>query len=86
MVELDNLGFPIDTDLRHLHSHLAYLAIAWRGANRLPELRLNIVEEYHQILEYLYSVGWDGFLHFEAMLPDEFMPEEFFTRNPDYKL
>jgi hypothetical protein len=83
-IELDNLGFPIDPHLRQLHSRLAYIALEWRTAKNDPELRTNLVQEYHDTLQYLYSVDWDGFLHFEAMLPDEYMPEEFFKRNPDY--
>jgi hypothetical protein len=84
-VKLDEFGFPLDSRLRELHSRLAYIAMEWRGAKNNPGLRDKLVQEYHEILLYLYKVGWGGFLHYEAMLPDECMPEEFFRRYPEYR-
>jgi len=83
--ETDRLGISSDPELRRLEFLLGRLAGAWRGERDNPQKRLEIIEEYKRTLLYLYSLGWDKELHPEALLPDEYMPEEFYEHNPIYR-
>ncbi len=69
----DNLGYPLDPDMRKLEFHLCDLAAWWRGE---PKKRDVIINEYHATLSKLYELGWDGVLDVECELPDEYMPQE----------
>lgn len=83
--ETDRLDVSRDPELRRLEFLLGRTAGAWRGERNNPQKQLEIVEEYQRTLLYLYSLGWDKELHPEALLPDEYMPEDFFERNPLYR-
>jgi hypothetical protein len=78
--EVDNLGFPIDPQLRRLEKHLGYLAAVWRKTKAE-----NIVREYHTTMKLMYELGWDGVLDFESELIDELMPEAYLRRHDNIK-
>lgn len=83
--EVDNIGLPIDPELKRLQFQLTDLAVMWRGNRNNPENASEIVEKYKMLLLHMYELGWDGDLHPEAQLPDRFMPEEWFQHNPEYR-
>lgn len=80
--EVDKFGYPVDPVLRHLENRLADLAGEWRGVRRGVDGQDDIVREYHEIMEKLYSLGWDGILNIDDELPDRLMPEEYRRRHP----
>ncbi len=57
-----------------LEDRLADLAAQWRG---MPMDRQRIKEEYHATMRTLLSLGWDDYLDFDSILPDEHMPPEY---------
>lgn len=75
--DVDNLGYPVDPELRQLESYLGELAARWRGT-----YREDIVQEYHATMSLLYELGWDAILDVESELPDELMPEQYLRRHP----
>jgi hypothetical protein len=79
--EVDEIGLPIDRELRQLERYLGYLAADW-GSYESEERQRQIVEEYHATLNLLYSLGWDGALSIDSELPYTLMPEEYLRRNP----
>jgi hypothetical protein len=80
--EVDDIGLPLDPELRELEFHLGNLAAMWRGSKGMPERRREIVKEYHDTMAKLYSLGWDAILDIDCELPDELMPEEYLRRHP----
>jgi len=38
--------------------------------------------KYRETLEKLYATGWNGTIEMQCKLPLEYMPEEYFRRNP----
>jgi hypothetical protein len=73
--EVDDIGFPIDPELRRLEKLVGYLAAKWR--HNWDE---EVVKEYHATIHRLYELGWDGVLDVESELPDELMPQEYLQR------
>lgn len=71
----DDIGLPIDPELRRLELVLGYLAAKWRTT-----WDISVVQEYQQVFKQLYELGWDGVLDLQSELPDEFMPEEYLGR------
>jgi hypothetical protein len=82
--EIDEIGLPVDPELKRLQLHLGYLAADW-GSYESEERQREIVEEYHATLNLLYSLGWDAALSIDSELPDALMPEEYLRRNPSYE-
>jgi len=82
---IDDIGLPIDPALRRLEFSLGRIAGRWRGARGDAQAQARIAEEYRLTLLHLYELGWDAELHPEALLPDRFMPEEFYQHNPAYR-
>jgi len=80
--EVDEFGYPADTELRALEFHLCDLAAAWRSSKDDPQKRENLIKDYHATMDKLYSLGWDSEPDCECLLPDKLMPEEFNRRNP----
>jgi hypothetical protein len=80
--EIDDIGLPIDPELRRLQMYLGYLAADW-GTYESEERQREIVKEYHRTFNLLYSLGWDGIIAFESELPEELMPEEYLKRHPE---
>ena len=63
-----------------LEVHLSQLATKWRSSHSQNELidAAKIVEEYHEIMAQLWSLGWNGGdLLPDSELPDELMPKYF---------
>jgi hypothetical protein len=79
---VDDIGYPLDPELRRLQARLGTLAGMWRHAKTSSDLlrQQELVEEYRQTLARLYELGWDDALDSDAELPDEYMPEEYFLR------
>lgn len=64
-----------------LETHLGLLAMRYRSTRDEAE-RERIVADYRQVVEKLIarkSKKWEDMPAFEDMLPDERMPEAFFT-------
>jgi hypothetical protein len=80
--EIDELGYPTDPVLRQLEDRLGYLAGEWGGVRRGVDRQDDIVKEYHQTMQKLYELGWDGVLDIDCELPDRLMPEEYLKRHP----
>lgn len=80
--EVDELGYPLDPELRSLQAYLGNLAAMWRHAKRTDDKarQAELVHEYHHTLEKLYSLGWDDGLDIESELPYDLMPQEYFDR------
>lgn len=85
--EVDELGYPVNTEMRLLYNQLLNLAAYWREMNVRENLkkREEIAQQYEKVMRQLFSLNWDGHLDVEGELPDEFMPQEYFefwdTRN-----
>ncbi len=79
---VDDIGYPLDPELRSLQAYLGNLAAMWRHANATlnSKRKAELVNEYHHILATLYERGWDDALDVESELPDEFMPQAYFDR------
>lgn len=82
MHKTDEFGLPTDPKLRALEDRLCNLA-RLSGVN-VGEQREKFIREYHDVMEKLYSLGWDGELDLECVLPQRFMPKEYLRRNPDW--
>jgi hypothetical protein len=80
--KVDEIGYPLDPELRKLEFHLCELAGAWRASWGNPERQEEIVAEYHATMAKLYSLGWDGTLDMECELLKELLPEEYLKRHP----
>jgi len=78
----DDLGYPLDPELRSLQAYLGTLAGMWRHARRTNDHQRQheLVQAYHATLARLYELGWDDGLDIDAELPDRLMPEEYFHR------
>ena len=76
----DEIGYPLDPELRELEFHLCDLAGDWRGSHGDSGRQEEIVREYHVTIAKLYTLGWDGILDIECELLDELMPEEYLRR------
>lgn len=76
--KVDNIGYPIDPELRALQRHLGILAQELRGRARgdSDEKQWKIDLEYHTTMKKLYDLGWDDILDIDAELPEHLMPEE----------
>ena len=79
--ETDQIGYPVDPELRALEFHLGNLAAEYRE-HISPEHDKHVIEEYHATMSKLYQLGWDAVLDIESELPDTLMPEEYLKRNP----
>lgn len=66
-----------------LEIRLCAFAGAFRGSSDLSEQE-RIVHEYHAVMNKLYFLGWNGGIDLECELPEEFMPEEYLQRYPDF--
>ncbi|MGB8647059.1 MAG: hypothetical protein WCF84_17615 [Anaerolineae bacterium] len=75
---VNDIGLPLDPELRALELHLGDLVLSWWGNRDNPAPQAEIVEEYHTTLNKLYTLGWDGPLDFEVELPTALMPPEYF--------
>lgn len=80
--KVNEIGLPIDPELKRLEFRLGQLSRQWRGYSGNPDVRERIVKEYHKTMEQLYNLGWDGELDIDEILPKEFMPEEYLKRVP----
>ncbi|MAT98833.1 MAG: hypothetical protein CL608_16945 [Anaerolineaceae bacterium] len=76
--ETDEIGYPLDPELRALEFHLGDLAAKYRMHKYSAQ---KVIKEYHATLTKLYQLGWDAALDVESELPDELMPEEYLKRN-----
>jgi hypothetical protein len=57
-----------------LERQFGHLAMKWRGARSRGENADDFVQEYHAIMDELWTLGWNPNLD-----PDEELPEEFMT-------
>lgn len=80
--DVDDLGYPVDPKLREIELRVCSLASHWRGNRDNPEAQRAIVLEYEEAIKTLYSLGWDGELDVDCILPEELMPAEYVARNP----
>jgi hypothetical protein len=78
--EVDDIGYPVDPVLRRLEFRLGDLAGMWRTSYGDTAKQTAIIKEYHDVMERLYSLGWDSGLDLESELPDKYMPEEYQRR------
>jgi hypothetical protein len=78
--EVDDIGLPVDPELRKLEKKLCILAATWRGSWGYPRRQEEIVREYHATMAKLYSLGWDGELDVDGELPDNLLPKEYLRR------
>ncbi|MCB8924802.1 MAG: hypothetical protein H6652_04165 [Ardenticatenaceae bacterium] len=76
--ETDEMGYPLDPELRALEFHLGNLAAKYRMHKYSAQ---KVIEEYHATLTKLYQLGWDAALDVESELPDELMPKEYLRRH-----
>jgi hypothetical protein len=81
--EVDELDLPTDPILRELQLSLTKLAGKWRSSKSNNVEAQGIVEEYQYVVDRLYSLGWDGYIDFEAQLPKRLMPQEYLRRHPE---
>lgn len=79
--QVDEIGLPVDPELRKLELSLSTLAANWRGNWGNPQRQEEIVREYRAVIARLYSLGWNGILDADSELPDELLPEEYVRRN-----
>ncbi len=77
---VDELGIPLDPELKKLEFHLGHLAAYWRGSGDNQVLSAEIVKEYHSTMAKLYELGWDGELNYDSELPERLMPHEYWKR------
>jgi hypothetical protein len=83
MPQSSNGQSPKSADAKQLQLKLASLAGAWRGSSGNTKQQHEIVQQYHSVIQQLLMIEtWDGHIGFDAMLPDELMPEELFNRFP----
>ncbi len=82
--EVDELGYPVDPELRELEMSLCDLAGTWRESWGEPDRQAELVREYHATMTKLYALGWDGTLDLECELPEEHMHEEYIRRHPGF--
>jgi len=78
--ETDEIGYPVDPELRALEFQLGDLAGEYRRHISAAHTK-HVVEQYHATLNKLYQLGWDSVLDVDSELPYELMPEEYFKRN-----
>ncbi len=81
----ENHGDNPDAHIEELESRLCILALKWRSTAN-AEIRQEIKKEYHSIVRSLFSLGWDDYVDLDCELPDEDMPQEYFSRNPNTSL
>lgn len=73
--------FPADpTVLMALERDIGNLAAEWRRATS-QEVRDAIAQRYHETLDRLCRLEWDGPLGAESVLPDEYMHWEWYALN-----
>jgi len=77
----DEIGYPLDPELRRLEFYLGDLAARWRDAFGEPEQQEKIAQEYQDVLMRMYEMGWESQLDVESELPDRLMPKEYLRRN-----
>jgi hypothetical protein len=73
--EVNDLGYPLDPELRHWQKMLGNLAAEWRAVYRGIDKQDEIVAEYHAILKKMYDKGWRSYLDVDSELPDSLMPD-----------
>ncbi len=85
--EMNEIGLPLDPELRRLEEHLCALAGAWRASWGDASRQEEIVREYHTTMTKLYALGWDGILDIECELLRDLMPKAYLQRHsiPDEK-
>lgn len=72
--QVDQFGYPLDPELRHLERRLGQLAGEWgRVAHGIGHQEA-IVAEYHATMQRMYDLGWRGGLDIDAELPHDLMP------------
>lgn len=77
---VDDIGLPIDPELRRLEFALSDLAAVWRGNRDNPERQVEIKRKYHDTMSLMYALGWDGGLAVDGELPYEHMPPKYLRR------
>ncbi len=77
---VDDIGLPINSELRKLELSLSDLAAEWRGNRGNPHRQAEIKRKYHDTMSLMYALGWDGYLDFDSELPEEHMPPEYLRR------
>ena len=79
---MDEIGYPLDPELRRLEDRLGELAARWREAYARPGDREHeIHHEYVATIERLYELGWDDVLDIDSVLRDALMPAEYLRRH-----
>jgi len=68
-----------DPRIQDLQLQLCDLACVFSSSSN-PE---KVIKEYGAVVMELYSLGWDGLISLDCVLPSEYMPEEYRRRNPD---
>jgi hypothetical protein len=77
----DFFGYSTRPDISERETKLSDLAAQWRGTKgNLPDGDKSIVEEYHQVLHELETLGWTDWLDADAELPKRLMPESYLKR------
>lgn len=69
------VGYSEDPAFDHIMDELAWLAGAWRETKGQ-----SYVTKYTILLCTLLEIGWDDELDIELLLPNDLMPQEYFTR------
>ena len=82
--EVDERELPIDPTLRALQFSLSKLVGQWAQNRHNQEKVERIVSKYHDVVQRLYSLGWDGYIDIEAQLPKRLMPEAYVRRHPEF--
>ena len=71
-----NSQIPQANDLFDAMMHeLGYLADSWRETKDET-----YIHRYQILCRALLNMGWDDELDFEMLLPEEYMPQEYFAR------
>ena len=68
-------GLSDDPTFDAMMHELGYLAGAWRETKDE-----SYVKKYQILCRALLDMGWDDELDFELLLPEEYMPQEYFDR------
>ncbi|MBN1875099.1 MAG: hypothetical protein JXA33_12775 [Anaerolineae bacterium] len=85
MNKVYKLGSSNDPVIRDLEHQVCLYAGSYRGAwgGYLQADPDEFVRLYHEAIEKLYTLGWDGELDFECLLPRESMPRAYLERHPE---